>query len=77
MSDSHFQVGCVGDLGAGPFTSARNIVCVVFRQGVFEKELETGLQNYVLLLVNINDLSSLSSFPPLVCYVYRVHGTAA
>jgi len=48
--------------------SAANIVYVAFRQVVFLKETETGLQKDVLLQVNINDLSSsLSSFSPLVC----------
>jgi hypothetical protein len=78
MSDSACQVACVGDLGAGWCVSATDIVYVAFRQEVFEKELETGVKKDVLLPVNINDLSSsLSSFPPLVCYVFRVHGTVA
>jgi hypothetical protein len=78
MSDSDFKADCAGDLGAGSFTSARNIVCVAFRQEVFEKEIETGVKKDVLLRVKINEISSsLSPFSPLVCYVYRVHGTAA
>ena len=67
-NDSDYQVACVGDLGAGSCISVRNIIFVDFREEVFEKQLETGLQKEVLLQANINDLSSsLSSFSPLVC----------
>jgi len=72
MSDSDFQVACVGDLGAGSRISGANIVYVAFSKGIFKKELETGLQKNVLLQVNISDLSLLSSFSPLVCQLYRV-----
>ena len=57
MSDSDFQIVCVGDLGAGSFISAVDIVYVDFRHEFFEKELETGLQKSVQLHVRINDLS--------------------
>ena len=68
MSDSEFQVACVGDLGEGSCISATDIVYVAFRQGVFEKELETCVQKDVQLNVNINDLpSSTSSFSSSVC----------
>ena len=68
MSDSDFHVACVGDLGAGSWVSAANVVYVAFRQEYFEKYLEIGLQKDVRLHVNINDKSSsLPSLSPLVC----------
>ena len=73
LCDSDVQEACVDELGTGFLISAADTVYVAFRQDVFEKELETGLQKDVLLQVNINDLwSSLSSFPLLVCPVHRV-----
>jgi len=78
MSDSEFQVSCVGDLSAASCISAADIAYVAFRQEVVEKDLETDLQKDFLLQVKVNALSSsLSSFSPLICWVYRVQGTAA
>ena len=68
LCDSDVQDACVGELGTGSIMSAADTVYVAFRQDVFEKELETGLQKDVLLQVKINDLSSSpSSFYPLAC----------
>jgi len=37
MSDSEFQVACVGDLGEGSCISATDIVYVAFRQDVSKR----------------------------------------
>ena len=58
MSDSEFQVACVGEMGEMSCITATDIAYVAFRQGVFEKELETGLQKDVQLHLS----PSISSF---------------